>query len=93
MRLLPFLGAALTACLLVSVVQAANTMDSGTLPASAEIRMPPELPEFVRTVLQDNPRLQAARAAVVVDAGHGGSVSSTTAKNARVSSLLFVRKI
>lgn len=71
MRLLPFLGAALTACLLVSVVQAANTMDSGTLPASAEIRMPPELPEFVRTVLQDNPRLQAARAAV--DAAQAGT--------------------
>lgn len=64
MRLLPIFGAALAGCLLVTVVQAADTTDSGTLPASAETRMAPALPAFVRTVLEDNPKLQAARSAV-----------------------------
>lgn len=63
MRLLPFFGAALAGCLLVTVVQAADTMDSGTLTQSTAT-MAPALPAFVRTVLEDNPRLQAAHAAV-----------------------------
>lgn len=71
MRLLPFFEAALAGCLLVTVVQAADTTDSGTLSASAETRMAPALPAFVRTVLEDNPRLQAARAAV--DAAQAGT--------------------
>jgi cobalt-zinc-cadmium efflux system outer membrane protein len=63
MRLLPFFGAALAGCLLVTVVQAADTMDSGTLTQSTAT-MAPALTVLVRTVLEDNPRLQAARAAV-----------------------------
>lgn len=71
MRLLPFFWAALAGCLLVTVVQAADTTDRRTLSASAETRMAPALPAFVRTVLEDNPRLQAARAAV--DAAQAGT--------------------
>ena len=71
MRLLHYFGAALTGCLAATVVQAADTTDSGTLSSSAETRMAPALPAFVRTVLEDNPRLQAARAAV--DAAQAGT--------------------
>ena len=64
MRLLHFFAAALTGCLTVTVVQAADTLDDGMLSSSTETRLSPALPAFVHTVLQDNPRLQAARSAV-----------------------------
>lgn len=64
MRLLHFFGAALTGCLAVTIAQAADTVDDGMRPSSTETRLSPALPAFVSTVLQDNPRLQAARSAV-----------------------------
>lgn len=70
MRLLPFFGAVLAGCLLITVAQAADTTDSGTLTQSTAT-MAPALTVFVRTVLEDNPRLQAARAAV--DAAQAGT--------------------
>lgn len=64
MRYLQFFGLALIGCLTVTVVQAADTLDDGTRPSSTETRLSPALPAFVRTVLEDNPKLQAARSAV-----------------------------
>ena len=64
MRLLHFFGLALIGCLTVTVVQAADTLDDGMRPSSTETRLSPALPAFVSRILQDNPRLQAARSAV-----------------------------
>ncbi|BCO31289.1 RND transporter [Thiohalobacter sp. COW1] len=64
MRLLHFCGSALVGCLLATVVQAENSADAGAVSSSTETPLSPELSAFVRTVLEDNPRLLAARSGV-----------------------------
>lgn len=63
MRLLTFCGSALFASLLVNVAHAADTKGITAASSPGERRMPPALPAFVRTVMESNPRLLAARSA------------------------------
>ena len=71
MRLLHFCGLVLVGGLMVTVVQAAEQAEKRTLSSSADKYMPSTLPAFVRSVLEDNPRLLAARSAV--DAAQAGT--------------------
>lgn len=64
MRLLHYFEAALAGCLMVTVAHAADTMDGGGLSSPADTRMPSMLSAFVRTVLDNNYKLLAARSAV-----------------------------
>ena len=63
MRLLRLCGAALFVSLLVNVAHAADTTGATAASSPGEWRMPPALPAFVRTVMESNPGLLAARSA------------------------------
>ena len=64
MRLLHLYGLALLGCLMVSAVEAADSMDGGARSATPPDSAPNNLAAFVHKVLDENPAWQAARSAV-----------------------------
>jgi cobalt-zinc-cadmium efflux system outer membrane protein len=64
MRLVHFCGSVLVGCLMVTVVHAVDTTDGKTPSSSVDGHLSPALSSFVRSVLEENPKLLAARSAV-----------------------------
>lgn len=70
MRLLHIVGSALAGCLMVTVVQAADPAAGKTLSSPPGKTMSSTLTAFVLAVLEDNPKLHAARSAVDAAQAH-----------------------